>query len=289
VSPARGVLEALAAATGVAVSGAEPVGGGSINRALRVTLADGRRVFVKHHPHAPAGSFRSEADGLAWLARAEALRTPAVIAVGESPGARLLALEWIERGSGGPAADEAFGRGLAALHRAGPAAFGLEADNTIGGLPQANGPCDEWPAFYARRRLAPMARRAVEAGRLPAAFLDRVERLCARLPELCGPPEPPARLHGDLWSGNAIVDARGGPAVVDPAVYGGHREMDLAMMRLFGGFAPRVFAAYAEAFPLAPGHAERVALCQLHPVLVHVCLFGGGYARQADAIVAAYA
>ncbi len=133
-----------------------------------------------------------------------------------------------------------------------------------------------------------MARRAVDAGSLPASFLDRLERLAERLPALCGPPEPPARLHGDLWSGNAIIDARGGPAVVDPAVYGGHREMDLAMMRLFGGFGPRVFAAYEEAHPPAPGHQDRVALFQLYPVLVHVCLFGGGYARQAETILAGY-
>lgn len=282
------VLAALAAAAGSDVAGTEPVGGGSINRALRVTLADGRRVFVKHHPDAPAGSYRAEAEGLAWLAAAGALRTPAVVALGEHPGPRFLALEWIERGAGGPAADEAFGRGLAALHRAAPRAFGLEADNSIGGLPQPNGPCEDWPAFYGRRRLAPMARRAVEARLLPVAFLERLERLCARLPDLCGPAEPPARLHGDLWSGNAIVEARGGPAVVDPAVYGGHREMDLAMMRLFGGFAPRAFAAYDEAHPLAPGHGERVELCQLYPVLVHVCLFGGGYARQAEGIVSRY-
>lgn len=288
MTPAPDVLSALAAATGDAVVAADPVGGGSINRALRVTLASGRRLFVKHHPGAPPGSFRSEADGLAWLAAARALRTPAVIAVGEAPGPRFLALEWVERGGGGSGADEAFGRGLAALHLAGAPAFGLDADNAIGGLPQPNAPCEDWPAFYARRRLEPMARRAVEAGHLPGSFLDRLERLAGRLPGLCGPPEPPARLHGDLWSGNAIVDARGGPAVVDPAVYGGHREVDLAMMRLFGGFAPRTFAAYAEAHPPAAGHRERVELFQLYPVLVHVCLFGGGYARQAEGILARY-
>lgn len=282
------VLAALAAVAGSPVAAVRPVGGGSINRALRADLADGRSVFVKYHPDAPPGAFRAEAEGLAWLAEARAVRTPAVVAVGEAPGPRFLALEWIARGAGGPAAQEALGRGLAALHLAAPASFGLDRDNMIAGLPQPNGPLPTWGEFYGRRRLEPMARRAVGDGLLPAAFLPRLERLCARLPELVGPPEPPARLHGDLWGGNAIIDAEGGPAVVDPAVYGGHREMDLAMMRLFGGFGARVFAAYEEVHPLAAGHGERVPLCQLYPVLVHVCLFGGGYAGQAEGIVSRY-
>ena len=283
------LLAALAAATGSPVADSAPVSGGSINRALRATLADGRRIFVKHHPDAPAGSYRAEADGLGWLRDAGALRTPAVVAVGEAPGPRFLALEWIARGDGGPAAQEAFGRGLAALHLAGAHAFGLDRDNAIGGLPQANSACDTWPEFYGRHRLTAMARQAVDDGALPAAFMERIDRLRLRLPELCGPPEPPARLHGDLWSGNAMIDAEGGPAVVDPAVYGGHREIDLAMMRLFGGFPERVFSAYDEVHPRAAGHRERVELFQLYPVLVHVRLFGGGYARQAEGIVSRYA
>lgn len=283
------LLAALAAATGSPVVDSAPVSGGSINRALRATLADGRRIFVKHHPDAPAGSYRAEAGGLGWLADAGALRTPAVVAVGEEPGPRFLALEWIARGGGGPAAQEAFGRGLAALHLAGAPTFGLDRDNAIGGLPQANAPCDTWPEFYGGRRLEAMARQAVDDGGLPEGFMGRIDRLCRRLPELCGPPEPPARLHGDLWSGNAMIDAEGGPAVVDPAVYGGHREMDLAMMRLFGGFPERVVSAYDEVFPRAAGHEDRVELFQLYPVLVHVRLFGGGYARQAEEIVSRYA
>ena len=109
--------------------------------------------------------------------------------------------------------------------------------------------------------------------------------MCARLPELCGPAEPPARLHGDLWGGNAIADEHGEPVLIDPAVYGGHREIDLAMMRLFGGFGARCFAAYDEAYPLADGHAERVALYQLYPLLVHVNLFGGGYVASVERVL----
>ena len=279
----------LGQALGARVTASEAVSGGSINRAARLTLSDGRRVFVKHHPDAPPGVFRAEADGLSWLAAAGALRTPAVLAVADDagePGPRFLALEWI---APGPPDPEAFGRGLAALHAAGAPAFGWDRDNFIGPLPQLNDAMGGgWAEFYAERRLAPMARRAVEGGALPSSFLDDLERLRARLPELAGPPEPPARLHGDLWGGNALLGAEGGPAVVDPAVHGGHREVDLAMMRLFGGFPDSAFAAYEEAFPPAPGHAERVGLWQLHPVLVHVCLFGGAYAAQARRLVSRY-
>lgn len=285
-------LAELAAATaralGARAADASPVGGGSINLAARVTLDDGRRVFAKSSRAAPPGSFRAEAAGLEWIAAARALRTPAVLAVREGP-EPLLVLEWIGRDTARRAGrGEEFGRALAALHAAGAERFGAEEDNWIGPLPQPNAAAGDWPEFYAERRLTPLARRAVGARLLPPVFLDGIERLRGRLPELAGPREPPARLHGDLWSGNAMLDAEGGPAVVDPAAYGGHREVDLAMMRLFGGFPPTAHAAYAEAAPLAPGHEERVALWQLYPVLVHVCLFGGGYAAQARDLLARY-
>jgi fructosamine-3-kinase len=279
----------VGAAAGSPVAGSSGVAGGDINRAERMALADGRELFVKHRQGAPAGMYAAEAAGLAWLAEPAALRTPAVVAVGDERPPRFLALEWIQRGGPAPGHDEALGRGLAALHLAGPAAFGLADDNFIGSLPQRNGRADSWPDFYAERRLEPMARAAVDAGALPAQFLDGLERLRPRLADLCGPPEPPARLHGDLWGGNAMTDAAGAPVLIDPAAYGGHREVDLAMMRLFGGFSAAVFAAYAEAHPLAAGHQDRVELYQLYPVLVHVVLFGGGYARSAERILSRYA
>jgi fructosamine-3-kinase len=254
-----------------------------------MALADGREVFVKHRRDAPAGMYAAEAAGLAWLAEAGAVRTPAVVAVGDEAPPRFLALEWIARGRPAPGHDEALGRGLAVLHRAGAEGFGLGRDNFIGSLPQPNAPARDWPAFYAERRLEPMARAAVEAGALAPAFRAGLERLRARLPDLCGPPEPPARLHGDLWGGNAMTGPDGAPVLIDPAVYGGHREIDLAMMRLFGGFGGAVFAAYAEAHPLADGHQDRVELLQLYPVLVHVVLFGGSYARSAERILRRYA
>lgn len=278
---------AISHAVGSAVSDMRAVAGGDINRAFRATLDDGREVFVKHRDGMAGAVYRAEAEGLAWLADTGALRIPEVIAVGDAEPA-FLALEWIERA--GPAADhdDRLGRGLAMLHRAGATSFGHPADNWIATLPQPNTPSPTWPDFYAQRRLWPLATRAVDARLLSPETLNALERLTLRLPDLCGSPEPPARLHGDLWGGNAITGPRGEPVLIDPAVYGGHREMDLAMMRLFGGFSSRVFDAYNDAWPLQPGHEDRVKLFQLYPLLVHVLLFGGSYATQFAAALRHY-
>jgi fructosamine-3-kinase len=146
-----------------------------------------------------------------------------------------------------------------------------------------NDPAPDWAAFYAERRLRPVLQRA----HLSPEGTRAVERVCERIGELAGPEEPPARLHGDLWSGNVLWDRRGEPWLVDPGAYGGHREVDLAMLNLFGAPGPVFLAAYEERHPLAAGHEERVALWQLFPLLVHAALFGGGY-RQAAANAAAH-
>jgi fructosamine-3-kinase len=269
------LAEAVGAALGARVVGLAPVSGGDINHALCASLSDGTRVFVKTQARAPARFFACEAQGLRWLAAANALRIPAVLAVSEAPA--FLALEWIEPGRPARDHDERLGRALAALHRAGAAGFGLEQDNFLATLPQHNAARASWPEFYAAQRLEPLAAIARKRGLFDRPLERSFEQLIARLPALCGPSEPVSRLHGDLWGGNAIVDAQGAPVLIDPAVYGGHREIDLAMMKLFGGFGARVFDAYDEAFPLADGHEARVALYQLYPLLAHVCLFGSSY------------
>jgi len=277
------VREAIAAALGARVQAARALSGGDINEAHAVALDDGREIFVKTNRAPPAGMFPAEARGLDWLREAGAVRVPAVLAADE----RFLALELIGPGKPGPRFDEELGRGLAALHQATPAAFGLDHDNFIGRLPQSNrtAAAAGWAAFYRERRLEPQLQRAAAAGLLPAGLRRDFDRLFARLEVLVGPEEPPARLHGDLWGGNLMCDPAGAPCLIDPAVYGGHREMDLAMMRLFGGFRSAAFAAYHEAYPLAPGHAERVPLYQLYPLLVHVNLFGGSYVASVTSAV----
>jgi fructosamine-3-kinase len=284
------------------------VGGGDINEVFRVVLADGRAAFVKTRADAAAGEYAAEAAGLRWLAQPGALRVPLVLDVGE----RYLALEWIgssrevESSSSGALSDagaEELGRGLAATHMAGAACFGWTEEARFGSLVLSNEPTADWPRFYAERRLLPLARLARERGALSRATSDAVERLCERLGELCGPADrtgrhslrsyprtgQPLRLHGDLWSGNVLADGDGRPWLIDPSVYGGHREVDLAMLRLFGAPSPRLFAAYEELAPLAEGWRDRVELYQLLPLLVHAVLFGGSYAAAVERAVLRYA
>jgi len=289
------LARALANALGRSVARLTPVAGGDLNDAYAATLADGARVFVKTSADpAAAGSFAAEAAGLRWLAAPAALAVPGVIAVcdppADPPAPRFLALRWIDAGPPAPEADEALGRGLAALHAAGAPTFGGPADTLrIGPLTLPNQPTPDWPSFYATRRLEPLARVAHDRGTLLPEAPALLDRLISRLPDLAGPPESPARLHGDLWSGNVLTDRDGRPWLIDPAAHGGHREVDLAMLRLFGGPSERCFAAYDAAAPLAPGAPERVALWQLAPLLVHAALFGPSWGARATAVLRHYA
>ena len=255
--------------------------GGDINDAFDVTLADGRRVFVKTHDEADPRMFACEARGLEWLRAAEAIRIPRVLAYGKDD-VGFLVLEHIASAARASDYDEQLGRGLAALHRSGDDQFGFAEPNFIGSLTQENTFADTWPEFYATRRLEPQVRMAIDRGIAPASWRRGFDRLFAMMEDLAGPPEPPARLHGDLWSGNVMVADDGAPCLIDPAVYAGHREVDLAMLRLFGGMNARTLAAYHEAAPLAEDHAERVGLYQLYPLLVHVNLFGGSYVASVE-------
>lgn len=277
--------EALAAALGEEVVALEPIPGGDLNEAFRATLAGGRRVFVKTARDAAPGAYAAEAAGLRWLGESGALPVPEVLAVDE----RFLALEWVD--GGGRVDGAALGRGLALVHRAGAAGPGALPPGSdaaggliLGPLVLPNAPADSWPAFYANNRLLPLARMAAERGVLDAGGVRAVEAVAERIDALAGPAEPAARLHGDLWSGNVHAGADGRPWLIDPAAYGGHREVDLAMLSLFGGPAdsdPAFFAAYDEVWPRGEDHEERVALWQLFPLLVHAVLFGGPYGASA--------
>jgi protein-ribulosamine 3-kinase len=276
-------------ALGQRVLAVSRVSGGDINEAFELGLADGQSVFLKTNPHAPLEMFAREARGLEFLRATGALRIPQVLAFSaETEQPSFLLLEFLRSAAPRAGFDEQLGRGLAALHRFGAPSFGGPVSNFIGRLPQPNLAHATWADFYRVERLEAQLRAAVEARRAPATLSRDFERLFARLPELVGASEPPARLHGDLWSGNLHIDEQGAPCLIDPAVYGGHREVDLAMMQLFGGFSARVFSAYAEAFPLSPGHRERVALYQLYPLLVHVNLFGGSYLSAVQRALAHY-
>jgi len=267
------------------------VAGGDIHQAFRVELDDGRQAFVKTHEYAPPGMFSAEARGLSFLrAATTSLAIPEVLAVAQKPdGAALLALSWLQRVVGSAAHEEALGRGLAQLHSFSLAdrRYGLPRHNFIALLPQDNTPSESWVEFYIQRRLEPMIARAHAAGTMPSSLAASCRALFDKLPTLLANEDPPAALHGDLWGGNAMFTSQG-PAIYDPAAYVGHREVDLAMMHLFGGFSSRCFAAYQEAYPLSVGHEERRPIYQLYPLLVHVNLFGESYARQVAGIVQRY-
>lgn len=264
----------VASTIGARVVNAEPVAGGDINDAYRARLDDGRVVFVKTHRSCAADLFAAEARGLEWL-RAGPLRVPTV--VGHGP--HFLALEWLdlEITTRGGSFDAELGHGLAQLHQLGAPGFGLDHDNYLATLPQPAVTVPDAITLYVEHRLRPVCARATAAGRM-AAVDAQLDKLRAR-PDRFGPPEPPARLHGDLWWGN-VVATRGAPALVDPAVYGGPREIDLAMLALFGGLPDVLVAAYEEVTPLATGWRQRISLWQLSPLAVHAALFGGGYGAQ---------
>lgn len=272
----------LAGLLGVGVSSMERLGGGDVAEAFRVTLTDGETVFAKTHRRPPPGFFTTEAAGLAWLREAEALPVPEVIAVSDGDGeaAPWLVLEWINESRRAVPDEAGFGRALAALHRSGAARFGREDRRSTGSRGLPNEPCETWAEFYATQRLVPLAKLMRDSRHLgdEAARLARgLEAVAEHVTDLAGPVESPARLHGDLWAGNRLVDTDGTSWLIDPACFGGHREFDLAMMRLFGGFGAEVFATYAEAAPLSDGWEERIALNHLAPLAVHAIKFGGSY------------
>lgn len=255
---------------GVKVLAAHAVAGGSINDAYRLDT-DAGPIFVKTQRSPPAGFFAAEADGLARLG--VVVRVPRVLGVADT----WLALEWLDPG---PPRFEAAGRALALVHQQRGARFGLARDNFMGAVPQANTAASRptFATFFRERRLDPLA------GDLPAHVRRRLDAL--HLEDVLSEPDGPRLVHGDLWSGN-LLHAAIGPVFVDPAVHYGHPEQDLAMTRLFGGFAPAFEAAWRETFG-QPTRADeefprRVAALNLYPLLVHVRLFGGGYIRAIEA------
>jgi protein-ribulosamine 3-kinase len=272
----------------VVINEAVPIGGGSINDAYRLDTTAGR-FFLKTNSadHYPS-MFEAEADGLMRLDEAGPLRVPEVVAHGEEQDVSYLLLEWVESGAKGLNFWVDFGQGLAQLHRHTQKHFGLERDNYIGSLVQCNTPAQDWSSFFIHQRLEPQLKMARDRKRVEAGMVFRFERLFHQMDERF-PSEPPALLHGDLWSGNFLCDSQGRPVFIDPAVYYGHREMDLAMTKLFGGFDAELNTAYQAEWPLEKGWEERVDLCNLYPLLVHVNLFGGSYVAQVEAVLKRFA
>jgi fructosamine-3-kinase len=263
-------------------------GGGSINRSAILQCAT-TRLFVKWNDRPLPRQFEAESEGLKELRAARtSLRIPEPYAHYDgAAGESFLLMEYLEPAAECEAYDELLGRGLAELHRHGSeAGFGFTMDGYCGATPQPNPWHTNWSQFYSDQRIGHQLSLAERCGMRPAD-LAVLEQLRARLDEWIDD-EPPALIHGDLWSGNRHVSPEGLPSILDPAAYYAHREAELGMMSLFGGFSRRVWDSYNEAYPLREGWRERLDLYALYHVLNHFVLFGGGYGPQAVRIASRY-
>jgi len=270
--------------TSVTILSDSHVGGGSINDAKVINTTAGK-FFVKiNSAFRYPGMFEKEAKGLSLLAEVNIINVPEVVCFGEDKAEAFLMLNYIQSTTKMPGFWNHFGEELATLHRNTNALFGLDYDNYIGSLPQSNRQHDNWPEFFREERLEPMVSTAYNNGRINRSMLQSFEKFYYRLDDLF-PVEPPSLIHGDLWGGNFMVGTNGEPVLIDPALYYGHREMDLGMSQLFGGFDRQFYDAYHRAYPLEPGWRERLDFCNLYPLMVHVNLFGGGYANSVKSIL----
>jgi fructosamine-3-kinase len=260
------------------------LGGGCINTAIRLE-GEASSYFVKLNRGDRLAMFEAELQGLAELARADAVRVPRPVASGASQGRAYLVLEYVPLAPANGQVQARFGTALATLHHYQWENFGWRLDNTIGATPQPNAPHGSWPEFWRDRRLGHQLRLALVRG-IGSRAIDLGERLQSELPRFFSDYVPvPSLLHGDLWGGNFAADDDGAPVIFDPAVYYGDREADIAMTEPFGGFGQRFIDAYDEAWPLDAGYRMRRDLYNLYHVLNHYNLFGGGYGRQAEAMM----
>ena len=263
------------------------VGGGSINAAYRLSYA-GKSFFLKYNNASRFPKmFEKEALGLKLLSESQSLRIPQIIGHSDNGQTAFLLLEYIDQGQANRQFWESFGQGLADLHRNTNPTFGLDHSNYIGSLKQDNSTENSWTDFFIRKRLQPQIELAKGRALLSTKTCADFEKLFELLPSLF-PEEPPALLHGDLWSGNFLCSTTGEAVLIDPAVYYGHREMDIGMSKLFGGFHPHFYDAYNAAWPLEKDWQQRVDLCNIYPLLVHVNLFGGGYVGQLEGSLGKY-
>jgi protein-ribulosamine 3-kinase len=277
-------LQLILADCGLTINRHEPVYGGDINRSWCL-YTDNAKYFLKVND---AGLYprmlEKEANGLEALRNNCSLIVPAVIKYGVAGKDQYLLLEWMDKGQPNPGCQQNMGTGLAMLHQKKQSWFGWEEDNYIGSLPQRNTKHDHWHSFYSECRIMPLAQQLFDAGAFLKQDITAATSFCNRLGQLF-PPEPPSLLHGDLWSGNYMITTDGYAALFDPAVYYGHREMDIGMTQLFGGFSIDFYHSYHETYPLEKNWQQRLPLTQLYPLLVHAVLFGGHYIGNAREII----
>ena len=267
----------------------QPVGGGSINEAFRISVNHNNAFYflkVNKATRFPA-LFEKEQKALRYLQQQAVIKVPEAIACDIAGDYQLLLLEWIPGGERTDAFWKTFGEQLAALHHCSAGAFGWIEDNYMGSIAQPNPAYDNWVPFFVEQRLQPLAERCQQGGYLTPAHMARFEKFYTQLPNLFNN-EPPALLHGDLWSGNYMCNAASQPVLIDPAVYYGHRSMDMGMTTLFGGFRPSFYEAYHYHYPLPANYEEQWRVCNLYPLLIHVVLFGSGYVAAINETLKAF-
>ncbi|MFO8130210.1 MAG: fructosamine kinase family protein [Bacteroidales bacterium] len=273
--------------TATTIRSFRPVSGGDINQAYRLESNNGTFFIKVNNASRYPAMFETEARGLELLGKAGELTVPEVILHGALDDTAYLMLNFIHQSTQMHGFWDAFGNGLARLHKHSWNGFGLDHDNYIGSLPQSNTPQQSWAGFYSEERLRPQINMAQKNGFIDTFTVNQFEALFTQLENIF-PEEPPSLVHGDLWGGNYMCGPQGEPVIIDPAVYYGHREMDLGMTRLFGGFHDRFYRSYNEQYPLSPGWEERLDICNLYPLMVHVNLFGPGYAGSVKSILSRF-
>jgi protein-ribulosamine 3-kinase len=264
-----------------------PLSGGCINNGFEFVTDCGSYFMKTNSADRYPGMFHAEAKGLQTLAETKCIHIPGVVCCGEFENTAFLVLNFILSVPKTKNYWQGFGQQLAALHQNSCNYFGLEYDNYIGSIPQSNTQTENLCDFYVTQRLEPLLNKSLENGLADKELARCVDKLCSRLDQLI-PPEKPALLHGDLWSGNVMTGPEGGPCLIDPAVYYGHRETDLAFSTLFGAFPEEFYHSYHNIFPLEQGWRKRIDLFNIYPLFVHLLLFGTSYYPQLKSAIAKY-
>jgi len=283
------ISDYLSAALGrqVSIYSKTPLSGGDINSVFKLTTNQGEFCLKQNERSRFPKMLKKEAHGLSELLEKSSFQIPKVLASFEDDQSQFLVMEYVASGRKSAVFWEDFGCKLAEMHQQSADQFGWVEDNYIGSLNQSNKRHSNWETFYAEERILPQVQMAFDSHKIDSQFVRASEQLCTKFNDFF-PTESPALLHGDLWSGNFMVNSDGMPVLIDPAVYYGHREMDLGMMHLFGGFSEILFETYNDQFPLEHNWKERIPLTQLYPLLVHVNLFGGSYVQSARSVIQRY-
>lgn len=271
----------------IKTSSTEPISGGCINESIRLNINNTAYFLKWNDAKKYPGMFETEALGLKLLKSTGSIGVPSVIEQSELNDTSYLLLEFVDAGQELKNYYETFGAALARMHKCSADLFGLEYDNYIGSLNQFNKQTENGVVFFVEQRLKKQLAQAQEKGLLPLALKRKFTALFERLDDIF-PDEKPALLHGDLWSGNYITGKDGAAWLVDPAIYYGYREADIAMTRLFGGFNSAFYSAYNNESPMEPGWEKRLDYYNLYPLLVHVNLFGSTYLNQIQNILSKF-